>query len=63
MSGGEKKYGLPALVAEFAGKVDLIYIDPPFDTGADSAFNATMPGSEDYNSGSVIFNKQPSIIE
>jgi hypothetical protein len=32
---GDKKYVLPALLPEFAGKVNLIYIDPPFDTGAD----------------------------
>ena len=31
---GDKKYVLPSLLPEFAGKVDLIYIDPPFDTGA-----------------------------
>jgi 16S rRNA G966 N2-methylase RsmD len=29
------------LLAEFAGKVNLIYIDPPFDTGADFSFTAT----------------------
>ena len=28
---GDKKYVLPSLLAEFAGKVNLIYIDPPFD--------------------------------
>ena len=27
---GDKKYVLPALLDEFAGQVDLIYIDPPF---------------------------------
>ena len=26
---GDKKYVLPSLLPEFAGKVDLIYIDPP----------------------------------
>jgi 16S rRNA G966 N2-methylase RsmD len=31
---GDKKYVLPSLLAEYAGKVNLIYIDPPFDTGA-----------------------------
>lgn len=30
---GDKKYVLPSLLAEFAGRVKLIYIDPPFDTG------------------------------
>src|SRR6266478_7438666 len=29
---GDKKYVLPSLLAELAGKIDLIYIDPPFDT-------------------------------
>src|SRR5260370_26288441 len=29
---GEKSAVLPALLPEFAGKVDLIYIDPPFIT-------------------------------
>jgi DNA modification methylase len=32
---GDKKYVLPSLLPELAGKVNLIYIDPPFDTGAD----------------------------
>jgi hypothetical protein len=31
---GDKKYVLPSLLPELAGKVNLIYIDPPFDTGA-----------------------------
>src|SRR3990170_8836042 len=40
---GAKKYVLPSLLPEFAGKVNLIYIDPPFDTGADFSFTATIP--------------------
>jgi len=35
---GDKKYVLPSLLAEYAGKVNLIYIDPPFDTGTDFSF-------------------------
>lgn len=35
---GDKKYVLPSLLPEFAGKVNLIYVDPPFDTGADFSF-------------------------
>jgi adenine-specific DNA-methyltransferase len=61
---GDKKYVLPSLLAEFAGNVNLIYIDPPFDTGADFSFTATVPdhpGSEDDNS--FTFTKEPSIIE
>jgi adenine-specific DNA-methyltransferase len=39
---GDKKYVLPSLLPEFAGKVNLVYIDPPFDTGADFSFTATI---------------------
>jgi len=54
---GDKKYVLPSLLAEFAGKVNLIYIDPPFDTGADFSFATTVPDSDES------FVKEPSIIE
>ncbi len=40
---GDNKYALPSLLPEFAGKVDLIYIDPPFTTGQDFSFTATIP--------------------
>jgi|ERR1700733_14926654 adenine-specific DNA-methyltransferase len=39
----DKKYVLPSLLPEFAGKVDLIYIDPPFDTGADFSYTTQYP--------------------
>lgn len=54
---GDKKYVLPSLLPEFAGKVNLIYIDPPFATGADFSFTTTIPDS------SESFTKEPSIIE
>ncbi|HLX41385.1 MAG TPA: site-specific DNA-methyltransferase [Ktedonobacteraceae bacterium] len=54
---GDKKYVLPSLLPEFAGKVNLIYIDPPFATGADFSFTAIIPESN----GSLT--KEPSIIE
>ena len=60
---GDKKYVLPSLLAEFAGKVNLIYIDPPFDTGQDFSFTAKVPESPDTNEDSVAFTKEPSIIE
>jgi adenine-specific DNA-methyltransferase len=60
---GDKKYVLPSLLAEFAGKVNLIYIDPPFDTGADFSFNATVHEADDEDSEEIGFTKQPSIIE
>ena len=52
---GDKKYVLPSLLDQFAGKVDLIYIDPPFDTGADFSFQVQVDGEE--------FTKEPSVIE
>ena len=52
---GDKKYVLPALLEEFAGQVDLIYIDPPFATGQDFSFSVSVNGED--------FTKEPSIIE
>ena len=61
---GDKKYVLPSLLAEFVGQVNLIYIDPPFDTGADFSFTATVPDNPDREGNdSVTFTKEPSIIE
>ena len=61
---GDKKYVLPSLLPEFAGKVNLIYIDPPFDTGADFSFTATIPeGPETEENEETSFVKEPSIIE
>jgi adenine-specific DNA-methyltransferase len=54
---------LPALLAEFAGKINLIYIDPPFDTGADFSFTAAVPEADDEEDSGLAFTKQPSIIE
>ena len=39
---GDKKYVLPSLPDEFAGQVDLIYIDPPFATGADFSYKTAI---------------------
>jgi DNA modification methylase len=61
---GDKKYVLPSLLPEFASKVDLIYIDPPFDTGADFSFTATIPdppGPADDEE--IAFTKEPSLLE
>ncbi len=61
---GDKKYVLPALLDEFAGKVNVIYIDPPFDTGADFSFTAAVPDAPDDDDGDgLAFTKEPSIIE
>jgi adenine-specific DNA-methyltransferase len=54
---GDNKLVLASLLEEFAGRVDLIYIDPPFDAGAD--FSMPIPvGDETEKIG-----KAPSIIE
>lgn len=53
---GDKKYVLPALLDEFGGQVDLVYIDPPFATGADFS----LPVKVDSQVG---FTKAPSVIE
>lgn len=61
---GDKKYVLPSLLDEFAGKVNLIYIDPPFATGADFSFTATVPDDPDMpGDQGATFVKQPSILE
>ncbi|MCX5644550.1 MAG: DNA methyltransferase [Phycisphaerae bacterium] len=61
---GDKKYVLPALLAEFAGKVNLIYIDPPFNVGADFSFTATIPDNpETEDDETTTFTKEPSVIE
>ncbi len=52
---GDKKYVLPSLLPELADRIDLIYIDPPFATGADFSFQAQVGDEE--------FTKEPSMIE
>jgi DNA modification methylase len=53
---GDNKYVLASLLKEgFAGKLNLIYIDPPFDTGDDFSFRVKVGDEE--------LVKQPSIIE
>lgn len=48
---------LPTLLNDFGGAVDLIYIDPPFATGADFSFLTTVPQS------GASFTKEPSMLE
>jgi len=61
---GDKKYVLPSLLDEFAGTVNLIYIDPPFNVGSDFAFNTMLhdhPETEDDESAEFI--KRPNALE
>lgn len=61
---GDKKYVLPSLLDEFAGKVNLIYIDPPFNVGADFSFTTTLPDFEETDEiETAEFVKEPSAIE
>lgn len=52
---GDNKLVTGSLLSNFAGKVNLIYIDPPFFTGADFTIK-TKVGEEEVE-------KEPSIIE
>lgn len=61
---GDKKYVLPSLLGDLGGRVNLIYIDPPFATGGDFSFTATLPGGAgDTDDSFVSFVKQPSVLE
>ena len=52
---GENLLVMASLMEEFSGKVDLIYIDPPFATGADFSFRTVL--------GEESISKESSIIE
>lgn len=52
---GDNKLAMAALAEQYAGQVDLIYIDPPFDTGADFSVEVEV--------GDEAVTKEPSIIE
>jgi DNA modification methylase len=42
---GDRVPVLAGLARELTGKVALVYVDPPFDTGGDFAFQASIPGA------------------
>jgi adenine-specific DNA-methyltransferase len=54
---GDTKYVLSSLLPEFARKVNLIYIDPPFDTGTDFSYATGIP------EGAPDLVNEPSKIE
>ena len=43
---GDNKLVMSSLLSDYAGKIDLIYIDPPFGTGADFSFDVELEGEE-----------------
>ena len=54
---GDNLLEMGSLLEKFAGKIDLIYIDPPFATGADFSFRAQV------GDGGFELTKNQSIIE
>ena len=55
---GENKYIMASLLDQgFAGKINLIYIDPPFATGADFSVNIKVGDEEWTKEASVIEEK------
>ena len=52
---GDNKAVMSSLLAQYAGKIDLIYIDPPFAVGSDFSLEVKV-GEEDIS-------KEASIIE
>lgn len=54
---GDNKLVMASLLAEFKGKIDLIYIDPPFDVGAD--FTMQVPIGDE----SDVIEKEQSALE
>jgi len=55
---GDNLLVLTSLMKEYAGKVDLIYIDPPFATGSDFSYKVLVGDDDDPVPG-----KEPSLIE
>jgi DNA modification methylase len=52
---GDNKLVMSSLLRDYAGQVKLVYIDPPFDTGADFSYRVTV--------GDGSLEKLPSILE
>jgi hypothetical protein len=55
---GDNLLVLSSLREKFAGKIDLIYTDPPFDTGSDFTFKVLVGNDDDPLPG-----KEPSLVE
>ncbi len=52
---GDNKLVMSSLLSDYAGQIKLVYIDPPFDTGADFSMRVDVGGAD--------VTKQPSILE
>ena len=54
---GDNLLVMGSLLEKLAGKIDLIYIDPPFATGADFSFTTEI------GDGSIRLDKEASVVE
>jgi len=54
---GDNKLVMAALLKDFKGKIDLIYIDPPFDVGADFTMDVSLGEGKD------ALHKDQSLME
>ncbi|MCA3799986.1 hypothetical protein [Burkholderia sp.] len=54
---GDNKLVMASLLDNYKGKLDLIYIDPPFDVGADFTMDVAI------GSGAQVTEKDQSLIE
>lgn len=52
---GDKQHVLPALLPEFAEKINLIYIDPPFMTGRDFKSGEQLAYSDRWNNNLDLY--------
>ena len=61
---GDNKFVMSSLLEKFAGKIDLIYIDPPFATGADFTVDVEIgeDGKEIHKEHSIIEEKHTEIL-
>lgn len=44
---GDNRLAMSSLLKDFAGKVDLVYIDPPFDVGVDFSMNVPIGDAQE----------------
>ena len=56
---GDNKFVMSSLLEKYAGKIDLIYIDPPFATGADFTVDVEIgeKGKEIHKEHSILEEK------
>lgn len=62
-NGDNKEVLSSLLIAGFRGKVDLIYIDPPFDSGADYVRRVQLRGVGNGNGGGKLSGAGQSLVE